>query len=139
MAKDGTIKQHSDNRADEYFKAYAELSRTLRTWLVAYGIGAPIALLTNEAFAEAIRKSGQSKYIAGAFLAGVAGQVVLATVNKVSMWALYYGETQAKFKETTRYCAAHWLSERYWLDLLLDLGALAAFVWASWSAFRIAI
>jgi hypothetical protein len=111
----------------------------LRTWLVAYGIGAPIALLTNAAFADAIRNSGQSKYIAGAFLAGVAGQVVLATINKVSMWALYYGETQARFKETMRYRVAHWFSESYLLDLFLDIGAIAAFAWASWTAFRIAV
>jgi hypothetical protein len=111
----------------------------LRTWLVAYGIGAPIALLTNEAFANAIRNSGKSKYIAGAFLAGVAGQVVLATINKVSMWALYYGETQARFKATRRYRIAHWLSETYWIDLALDVGAITAFGWATWSAFVVAV
>jgi hypothetical protein len=105
---------------------------------VAYGIGAPIALLTNAEFATKIRSSGESKCIAGTFLVGVAAQVALASINKVSMWALYYGETQAQFKATTRYKVAHFLSEIYWLDLLLDVGAIAAFSWASWLAFQIA-
>ena len=131
--------EHTDNHAEQYFKAYAELSKTLRTWLVAYGIGAPIALLTNATFAAAIRNTGQSKYIAGAFLFGVAVQVVVAAINKVSMWALYYGETQAKFKKTTRYRVAHFLSETYWIDLLLDVASIAAFAGATWSAFKIAV
>jgi hypothetical protein len=111
----------------------------LRTWLVAYGIGAPIALLTNATFATAIRNSGKSRYIAGAFLIGVAGQVVLAAINKISMWALYYGETCAKFKQTNRYEVAHSLSETYWIDLLLDMASITAFAWATWSAFQIAV
>ena len=32
------------NKAEEYLNAYAEHSKTLRTWLVAYGIGAPVLL-----------------------------------------------------------------------------------------------
>jgi hypothetical protein len=111
----------------------------LRTWLVAYGIGAPIALLTNETFASTIRKSGNAKFIAGAFLLGVAGQVVLAAINKVSMWALYYGETEQQFRQTKRYKVAHFFSETYWIDLLLDIASIAAFAGATWSAFKIAV
>ena len=55
------------------------------------------------------------------------------------MWALYYGETQAHFKKTKRYRLAHYLSEIYWPDLLLDVGAIAAFAWASWVAFQVAV
>ena len=128
-----------DSRADEYFKAYAELSKTLRTWLVAYGIGAPIALLTNETFAVAIRRSGQSRCIAGFFLFGVAAQVVLAAVNKTSMWALYYGETQSDFKNKRRYKLAHVISEHYWPDLSLDVAAMVAFGVATWMAFKLAV
>jgi len=106
---------------------------------VAYGIGAPIALLTNVAFASAIRSSGRSKYIAGAFLFGVAGQVALAAINKISMWALYYGETETQFKETRRYRVAHWLSETYWIDLTLHVAAIVAFVLATWFAFEVAV
>jgi hypothetical protein len=90
-------------------------------------------------FADAIRKSGESKYIAGLFLAGVAGQVFLATINKISMWALYYGETRVTYKKTWRYRVAHFLSEYYWIDLTLDVGAIAAFAWATWLAFNVAV
>ncbi len=78
-----SMAKNVESQADQYFNAYAELSKTLRTWLVAYGIGAPIVLLTNAGFSGAIRKAGDSKYVAGAFLLGVAAQVALAAINKV--------------------------------------------------------
>ena len=71
---------------EEYFKAYEEYSKVLRTWFVAYGIGGPVLLLTNQTLAKAIKASGQGKSLAALFLAGVALQVVLAALNKFSMW-----------------------------------------------------
>jgi hypothetical protein len=55
------------------------------------------------------------------------------------MWALYYGETQSTFKKTWRYRVAHSLSETYWIDLTLDVAAIAAFAWATWLAFDVAV
>ena len=127
-----------ESQADQYFNVYAELSKTLRTWLVAYGIGAPIVLLTNASFSTVIRKAGDSKYIAGAFLLGVAAQVALAAINKISMWALYYGETQPAYKMTRRFKFAHLVSETFAIDFLLDIGAIVAFTWATWVAFCVA-
>lgn len=69
----------------------------------------------------------------------MAGQVVLAAINKIAMWALYYGETQSTFKKTWRYRVAHSLSETYWIDLTLDVAAIAAFAWATWLAFDVAV
>lgn len=135
---EASMAKNVESQADQYFNVYAELSKTLRTWLVAYGIGAPIVLLTNAGFSAVIRKAGDSKYIAGAFLVGVAAQVALAAINKVSMWALYYGETQPAYKMTRRFKFAHLVSETFAIDLLLDLGTIIGFAWATWAAFRIA-
>lgn len=32
----------------EHFNNYADYSRTLRAWLVAYGIGGPVLFVTNK-------------------------------------------------------------------------------------------
>ncbi len=72
----------------EYFAAYEEYSKVLRTWFVAYGIGGPVLLLTNEALAKAIKTSGQGRGLAALFLIGVGLQVVLAAMNKFSMWGI---------------------------------------------------
>lgn len=47
--------------AEHYFQAYAEYSKVLRTWLVAYGIGAPVLLLTNEPLAKSRQRLGPTK------------------------------------------------------------------------------
>jgi hypothetical protein len=64
-------------RVDSLINAYDEFAKTLRTWLVAYGIGGPVLLLTNETVRQAIAKSGAARCIAGTFLLGVGLQVLL--------------------------------------------------------------
>jgi hypothetical protein len=121
--------------SNEYLDVYGEHAKVLRTWLVAYGIGAPVLLLTNESVSKAIKASGQGKVIAGCFLLGVALQVLLATFNKNSMWALYYGEENHSSKARSWYKLAYWFSESFWIDLLVDTGTLVLFALASWKGF----
>lgn len=120
--------------AEEYLEAYGEHARTLRTWLVAYGIGAPILLITNDSFAVAIRKSGDARWMAGCFFAGVTLQVLLSAVNKSAMWGLYYGETAPLFKRTFWFKLAYGVSERYWIDFVVDLATFVLFGIATWKA-----
>jgi hypothetical protein len=124
------------NLTEEYLQAYGEHAKVLRTWLVAYGIGAPVLLMTNETLAAAVKTSGESRCIALSFISGVVLQVVLSTINKGSMWGLYYGETQDKFKKTWRYEVSHWISERYWIDFWVDLATMGLFAYATWQAFE---
>lgn len=116
---------------EEYLEAYGEHARTLRLWLVAYGIGAPVLLVTNDVLFLAVLQSGVARQIAFYFLAGVGLQVVISTASKNSMWALYYGETAPRFKQTRRFKVAYWFSEQYWIDLLFDLVTLAFFLVAT--------
>lgn len=122
---------------EEYFKAYAEYSKVLRTWFVAYGIGAPVLLLTNEGLAKVLKASGESKVLAGFFLVGVALQVLLAALNKCSMWGIYFGEFKDAFRRTRRYKIAHWFSEQFWIDLAIDILTFLAFAVATWRGYRI--
>jgi hypothetical protein len=121
--------------SESYFAAYAEHARTLRTWLVAYGIGAPVVILSQERIWERLATSGDVKQIALCFLVGVATQVVLSAVNKAAMWACYFGEIEPKYKGTWRYRTGVWLSERFSIDLYLDVFAMLLFGWATYRTF----
>ena len=127
--------------ASELFKVYAEYSKTLRTWLVAYGIGAPVLFLTNETLARTFVMSDQARSIALYFLAGVGLQVFLAVLNKHVMWVCYYAEDSPTFKAkhtwTTR--SADWISRQCWMDVLLDVGAMLLFANATRLAFSILV
>lgn len=125
----------SSSDAADYYKAYEHYSGLLRTWLVAYGIGAPVIVLTNETVWYLLRASGESKLIAAFFLGGVAIQVLLATLNKVLMWSSCYAEDHEKFQSTRRFAIVKHLRGMFWIDTLADLGAIALFGLATYKIF----
>ena len=129
----------SGSPAPDLLKAYEEYSKTLRTWFVAYGIGAPVLFLTNDSLAGKLLMSKSASLIAGLFLGGVAAQVFLAALNKTVMWACYYGAVTPSYQSKGRYRFAGWISEQYAIDFLLDLATVALFVIATEKTFRILI
>ena len=120
-----------------HFEAYTQHSSVLRTWLVAYGIGAPALFLSQDKIWQALAKSGLLATIGALFLAGVFLQVAIAAINKSVMWACYYGDIDPLYKETRRYKGACWLSDKYSIDLAADLGAMAAFCVATYYCFKV--
>ncbi len=75
-----------------YYEEYTEYAKTLRTWLVAYGIGGPIIYLTQKDIPSEINASGYGGCIALLFLAGVLVQVGVALLYKAAAWRLHYHE-----------------------------------------------
>jgi hypothetical protein len=122
---------------DRYFESYAEFSKVLRAWLIAYGIGAPVLFTTNDRLAGAISHSGLVRVIALCFLVGVVAQVLIASLNKSIMWALYYGSSNDPFKATRRYKLAYRLSENLSIDVAADVASIVMFAIATWIAFGV--
>lgn len=118
-----------------FHKSYSEFSKTLRTWFVAYGIGGPIVLLSNEVAWGWLMKSGKAATIGLLFLVGGAIQIVSAILNKHSMWYLYFGEFNPASKTRPCYRLSYWYSDQGWVDVVLDLATVALFGWATWLAF----
>ena len=114
------------------WEAYAEWSKHLRTWLVAYGIGAPILFLSREEVWNVLSASPDRRIITVLFLGGVASQVFLATVNKWSSWG-YYSVEQWPSSYANAWWAplAKWLVNQFWLDVVVDLLTLGAFITAT--------
>lgn len=124
-----------DTEAETLFKAYEEYAKTLRAWFVAYGIGGPVLLLTNDTVNQVFRSSPLGRSIAGAFLIGVATQVVLAFLNKTVIWASYFATIRPEVAESRKYRAAAWVAEQYWIDVVADVATIGLFGWATWAAF----
>lgn len=137
MAKE--LNKNDSNSANEYFGCYAEFAKTLRTWFIAYGIGAPILFLSNNTTWEIIRSSGNIRLITYGFLLGVLLQVIEAFLYKNAMWYLYRGEENPQIKNKMRYKASYNVSEYYWLEFLLDILTLICFVTATWKVVCILI
>lgn len=123
------------NKEEEYYKSYAEFSKTLRTWFVAYGIGGPVVLISNDAAWAAMRKSTDLTFIGLLFLVGGALQILSALLNRHAMWFLYFGEFKPPAKEWISYKIANWYSDQGWIDVAIDVLTVVLFGWATLLAF----
>lgn len=121
----------------EIYKAYEDYSKTLRTWFVAFGVGAPLVLLTNEKLSGKLAASPLLPTLVSAYCVGVGLQVLLAILNKNAMWACYYGDAEPAFQRTRRYRVAAWLSEQYWIDAAVDVVTAILFGLATFRVFMI--
>lgn len=122
-----------------FSSSYVEFAKTLRTWFVAYGIGAPVLVLNQDSLRSALTSSGQARAIAWCFLAGVGLQIFAAFTYKVAMWYLYMGELDPKFCDTVRYKVSERISLALWLEVLFDLGTMGLFAWATIHVFIILV
>ena len=118
------------------FDAYASAATNLRTWLVAYGIGAPVFFLSNKDLWKALSQAKCAECVAILFLVGVAFQVFIAIINKNIMWFCYFGEYKPSFKGTRTFNLCEWLSEQFWIDIFCDFVSIACFIMATYTVFR---
>ena len=139
--QDRTSKVHSDNdlRKDEtgYATSYVEFAKTLRTWFVAYGIGAPVLVLSQDSLRAKLGMNSTARMLAVEFLGGVALQIIAALTYKIAMWYLYIGELDSGFRTTHRYRWSDRISVALWLELLFDFGTLSLFGWATLQMLKI--
>ena len=115
-----------------HFASYAEYSKTLRSWLVAYGIGAPVLFLTGKDAPAKIAQAPQLKTIVTLFVGGVALQILLAFINKWAAWYMYRGDLEPAYQSSLSYRYWGWINRQNWIDFLIDIGALFAFSVATW-------
>jgi len=119
-----------------FYEPYAIFSRTLRAWLVAYGIGAPVLFATQPTFARILTQAEIAMPIIGLFLFGVVIQVCAALLYKYSMGYIYFGELDDDFQKTKRYKVAAYVSRAMWLEMLFDLLAITLFMLATYLALK---
>ncbi len=119
-----------------FYEPYAVFSRTLRAWLVAYGIGAPVLFATRDSFARTLAQPEAAMPVIGFFLFGVCVQVTAALIYKYSMGYIYFGELDKGFQKTRRYKISGYLSQAMWLEMLFDIVSIGAFLWATYTALK---
>ena len=117
---------------EDLFKTYESYSSTLRTWLVSYGVGAPVLLISNEKIWDTLKTHPLSSVIAATFLGGVALQVLLASLNKYTMWFCYRGEEEPSFREKRFYRFSCWVAGQFWIDILCDMLSIVSFAYATY-------
>ena len=112
------------------FAAYLEYNRVLRTWFVAFGIGGPVLFLSHQDVATSLANAGKLRLVASLLITGAAAQVIGALINKLANWYNY----AASNDDTDRlgYRVAEWLTEQFWIDVVLDVLTIAVYGCALW-------
>lgn len=112
--------------------AYFEYNKVLRTWFVAFGVGGPALLLSNEKLTKLLSASGDLRLVSVLFLVGGGAQVVVALINKVANWYVHSKYHQVGVTPTFKHHAAEWIANQFWIDVLADIVSVCVFGWASW-------
>ena len=121
----------------QHFQNYAEYSKTLRAWLVAYGIGGPVLFFTNKDLTQAISQSPEKRLIIALFMIGVTSQVLLAFINKWCAWHLYAGEYDRGYRDRRAYKIWAWVADHSVIDFVIDATSLSAFAYSTWLTLRV--
>lgn len=125
--------------ANENHKSYQEYNKSLRTWFVAFGIGGPVFLLSQDAVLQKLRAAGVLPSVSLFFLIGVATQVFIAFINKIECWYCYYAHVDMAFTKTRRGRFMLWLDNQFWLDIICDLISIILFSLAIIEVFNVYI
>ena len=127
-------KPKSQNPYEDYWEPYVEYSKTVRTWFISYGIGAPVLFMAQEGLAKKVSESECVQTIIFMFLFGVSLQVFVTLLNKWTNWVIYAHKASSPDKWWVK--KADRISELFWLDLLIDIVTLFVFVTATFLTFR---
>jgi hypothetical protein len=122
-----------------YYDAYKGFATNLRVWFIAYGIGAPAVLLSNENSWATIVDSGQGKKLAILFFIGVGIQVFATLLYKAAMWYLYMTELGHIKKDSKKYRVSNFFASNYIVESVFDTATFLLFGWASFIVIKIIV
>ena len=132
-----TRRMRREQEAHSYYQNYAEYNRTLRAWLVIFGVGGPATLIAHRDLATQLAKAGTLSYAAVLFLIGAGAQVLIALINKTASWYGYAAELHPRMANTPVHRFWAWVNQQYILDVVMDLVSLITFALAIWELFRL--
>jgi hypothetical protein len=118
---------------DANLALYGEYNKTLRSWLVAFGIAVPAVFVASKDAKEFLLKAPDLELIIIVFLAGVAGQVATSFLNKFISWSAYHRDdcrlTQGRDCHPIFGRIAS-LENEIWIDFIFDAVTVGCFIWA---------
>jgi hypothetical protein len=113
----------------KFYEPYTYFARTLRGWLVAYGLGVPLLVASQAELTRKLVSTGVAKHVVLVFLTGVLIQILTAFLYKYAIWMLHLGETKSIPKSSRRYQVSLSFYRLLWPTVLFDVSTIALFVW----------
>jgi hypothetical protein len=108
------------------FDVYELHSKSLRAWLIAYGVAGPIFIFNKPEVWESLAKAPAKNLILLTFVGSTLAQVIVVFANKWVMYFQYRGDEDPMFCETPCYKKAEKLSKQAWIDITADIFSIGA-------------
>lgn len=128
-----SIVTEANSEVHARYHVYSDYNKLLRTWMVAYGVGGPIILATNDTIHYVFSWYKYANIIVWLFLVGVLFQVIVAFINKWAAWQIYVGEYDGDHQASRLFKIWDWINDQQWIDFSADLISfctlLTATVW----------
>lgn len=122
-----------------WYEPYAEHAKTLRQWFVAFGVGAPVALIANDKMWTKVADSGRASMIVDLFLAGVIIQLCIAMLYKYANSAHYCSHLGLMPDDSPVYDFLARSSASFWLEVIVDIVTTVFLGTATWMAAHIVL
>jgi hypothetical protein len=116
---------------DGYFNAYMEYNKALRNWLVGFGIGGPVLILSNVEISRRVLSCTNRSFIFWTFALGVFVQIIVASLNKYINWCEYDRLTPEKGKTSNNHEFIKKFADKIWIDVLADFISIFSFILAA--------
>lgn len=121
-------RQSTDASPAEFYEVYSGYSKSLTGWLIAYGVGFVVLLITNESLLRMVIQSKAALTVVLTFIGGVLCQVILVLLNKYVMWLNYQRLNDGVDKKTKFQECYIVLSKQIWIDVMLDALSVTLYV-----------
>lgn len=115
--------------SNESFEVYSEYNKILRSWLVGYGVGLPVfivsiqnSLAINKQYLECVLIS---------LSIGMLSQVLSTLINKICNWLVYRSYSDRSFPEKCPYKQGIAISKMFWIDFVFDVTSIISYIIAS--------
>jgi len=113
---------------NDFFEQYWRHASALRNWLVAFGVGGCMLLLTDKTDVFALSPLWLKILVLFFLMLGTMIQIVLALINKYLHWHLYYGTEETGHQNTKSYKISLKLSKKVWIDQVTDIITMVCYL-----------
>lgn len=118
-------------------EAYRHHSATCRAWLVAFGVGLPIFLASNDKVWNAFSGTPGARGTLYLYLVAVAIQVCVSLVDKYAGWFCLSAIWKLRATDSFTAKVGYLWIEKDWPSFLADLISIALFAYATWRVVQV--
>ena len=131
-----------DQAQSDHYDIYSGFSNNVRGWLVAYGIGFLVVLLSQEHLRDTIIRSDLGGTIASLLLAGAVFQLSASLLYKWTIGKLYLGDPKRgapseRHRNSRFYKFSSKLFDALWVEIAFDVVTVVFYVVATYQTFQI--